>query len=241
MSKQIGTILGILTIFLGLGAIVLLENKTLTITEVVKPAEAPVEPAKPTETPESPLIAQITAETKIKVGQLLVLQAGPAEADNFAWKVMPETKNFLVIDNGKRACFSAETPGIYVFILATTKNGIVDVQMHAVQVGDSQVVGVQGWLAKVADYPGKREDQLKLAQSFSSVAALITSGVINSPEDISAATKKSNQDALGDNYAKWEPFFVALRDELNALAAAGKLTDGASHATKWREIAVALQ
>jgi len=206
---------------------------------------APVTPAEPA-TPVDPDSAHVhvVAPPTIRVGELAVIDVSASQADSFIWKVKPETKNFMVIDGGRRAVFSAEAPGEYLFFISAAKDGTVDSQIHTIQVGKGSVtptatIGskVPAWVEKVQS-PGKRDEALRLAQSFSSVAAMVTP--TTQPADIVAMTVKSNRDALGSNIKAWEPFLIELQKELEASAANGSLSDANSHIAAWRSISQSL-
>lgn len=193
----------------------------------------------------------IKAPAQAKVGQLVVLNVADSDAASFTWKVEPSTNNFLVIENGKQAVFSSEVGGDYLFIVGGGgHDGSVDVKTHLIHViGPDGPVGpdVNTFAAKVAQWcepvesPTKRDDALKLSQSFLSVSAIISSGVVTTPADMVEATKKSNQDALGDKVDNWVPFLQQLQAELKAQAEAGKLPDPAAHAAAWKAIGEALR
>jgi len=187
----------------------------------------------------------LKAPDKVKVGQLVTLDVSASTANTYSWKVIPPTENFRVIEGGKEAVFSSQTGGDYVFVIAVAKDDTVDVHVHTIKVtggqpqpGDDLVTKVASWCEKV-ESPTKRDDALKLAQSFSSVSAVISETM--TPADIVEATKKSNRDALGDNVEQWVPFLEGLQAELKTLAEAGKLEDTAAHAAMWRSIADGLK
>lgn len=188
----------------------------------------------------------IKAPAKVKAGELVVISVETSNATSFSWKVVPETNNFLVIEDGRRAVFSAGADGQFMFIVAAAKGDTVDVKTHIVTVVGAPAPGpasdlnakVASWCAKV-ESPSKRDEAVKLAQSFLSVSAVISTGM--SPADIVEATKKANADALGDNINNWLPFLEGLQAELKSQATAGQLADGAAHAKAWRAIGEALK
>lgn len=187
---------------------------------------------------------QITAPETIRVGELAVLDVSASNADSIVWKVRPETSNFKVFDAGRVAVFSAEAPGEYLFFVSAAKGGTVDSKIHTIKVGQGAApvkpdlgVKVPAWINKV-ESPGKRDEAIRLAQSFSSVAAMVTP--TTSAADIVSMTVKSNRDALGSNIKAWEPFLMELQAELEASAANGSLSDGNSHVEAWRAISQAL-
>ena len=187
----------------------------------------------------------LKAPIKARVGELVVLDVTDSNADSFKWELRTKTKNFLVIDGGRRAIFTAEAGGEYVFVVACAKGGSVDVVIHAIVVtGDpadpAADIGakVKEWCDKVVS-DTKRDDAMKLAQSFSSVSAVISDDM--TPDAIVEATKKSNRVALGKNLDAWIPFFDGLGDELRALGSAGKLPDSEAHRAVWEKIGEALK
>lgn len=186
----------------------------------------------------------VEASTTIKVGELAIIDVSKSNADSIVWKVKPETKNFKVFDNGRVAVFSSEAEGEYLFFISGAKAGTVDGEIVVITVGKGSVplpvsvsTKVPTWLAKVAS-PSKRDEAIRLAQSFSSVASMATSST--PPGDIVAMTVKSNRDALGNSIKAWEPFLLDLQAELEARAAAGALSTADAHVALWREISQAL-
>lgn len=186
----------------------------------------------------------LKAPDKAKVGQLVVLDVSDSIATSFRWELRTKTTNFLVIDGGKRAVFTAEVGGEYTFVIAVAKGDTVDVAIHTVKVTggapsltDDLPTRVASWCEAVQS-PTKRDEAMKLAQSFSSISAIITPAM--TPEDIIQATKDSNRDALGENLKHWTPFLDGLGAEMTKLSAAGQLNDADSHKKVWKAIAEAL-
>lgn len=194
-------------------------------------------------------LVALKAPDKAKVGELVVLDVSASQANSFRWQIQQKTKNFLVIEDGRRAVFSAEVAGDYTFVIAAAKGDTVDVLVHTIKIAgvappgpptptDDISTKIATWCEPIQSAT-KRDDAIKLAQSFSSVAAVITDAT--TPADIVEATKQSNRDALGANLKSWEPFLVALQAELKAAVAAGTLTDTTSHKEMWKTIADGLK
>lgn len=200
----------------------------------------------------------IEAPAHIDVGQLATIDVSKSQAVSFSWKVVPETKNFRVIDNGRQAVFSG-TAGEYLFIVAAALGDTVDVKTHKITIGEGGpapgpepgpepeptptndlALKVAQWAATVQS-PTPRDDAMKLGQSFQSVASTISAGVLTEPAAILAATKNSNQSALGNHAAAWNPFMQSLNAELQMRASAGQLPDAEAHAVAWRSIGKGLQ
>lgn len=205
-------------------------------------AQAPA----PTPTP-SIEVAQVVLKMpeKAKVGELVIIDASDSVASQFVWRIGPETKDFLVIENGKRLVFSARASGEFNFTVAVAYKDTVDVQIRKLVITgvpsptDDISSKVAQWCSLVQSNDTKAEAK-RLANSFESIAAFAASGVLDSPAAVLAATKKANQDALGDDAGAWTPFFEQLKTELISLAEAGKLPDTQAHAAAWRAIAEGL-
>lgn len=204
-----------------------------------KPAPAP-----------APLSAavEISAPAQAAVGELVVLSVEDSDASSFSWQVVPPTKHFMVIDDGRRAVFSAPNPGDYLFIVGAAKADSVDLKTHKLTVGapvPSPTPAPLGDLsAKVSAIAistklGK-PDAVVISSSFENVAAAVSAGAMTDPADIVQATKKAVQASLGPNVPAATPFLQGLQAELKSQADAGKLPDAAAHAQAWREIAAAL-
>lgn len=200
-------------------------------------------------------LVKLNAPTEARVGELVVLDVSASDVESFEFKVIPETKNFIVDTNDKRAVFSSETPGEYLFIVAGAKDGKVSVVTHKIIVAGGTVTPgtpviatldsqVKTWADPVVSAT-KRDEALKLAQSFTSVASIVeqsvASGQLMSIDDIVAATVTSNKAALGTSLDAWAPFRTGLSAYLKSRADAGELSDMASHVATWKAIAVALE
>lgn len=198
---------------------------------------------------DDPKVAKLVIKgpTKVKAGDLVVISVEESRAASFKWKVLPSTDNFLVIDQGKRVVFSSGVGGEFKFIVACSLGDTCDVAVHTVTVVGGKPSVVNDLDSKIARWCESvqsdtlRDDVLKLAQSFSSVAMVMDGGTLTTPKEIVDATRNSNRDALGDKSDAWEPFKEQLRDELTRMAAAGQLKDTQSHIRVWRAIAAALR
>lgn len=183
----------------------------------------------------------LKAPNKARLGELVVLDVTESNATSFKWRLHQKTKNFLVIDGGKRAVFSAEAGGTYTFVIAGAKNDSVDVKIHTIRVDGGPAEPSDDIAAKISSWsepvnsPTKKDDAVRLAKSFMTVAGDIKADT--TPAEIVEATKKSNRVALGDNLKYWEPFLIELQKELQVAAQAGKLPDAMAHADMWQKIA----
>jgi len=213
-------------------------------SEFVAITQEPVDVVVPVE-----VVAKLVVEgpTKARLGQLVVISVENSDAKSFKWLTMPSTDNFLVIEDGRRIVFSSETGGEYKFVVACSLGDTCDVTVHTVKITGTPVTPVDSLASRIALYcgqvksPTKRDDCLKLAQSFASVAMVVDGGSFTTPVEIVKATFNSNQEALGDRLDDWLPFREGLSKELKQLADAGKLTDTPSHVTVWKSIASALR
>lgn len=196
------------------------------------------------------------------VGELIRFDVSSSIAESFKWILVPESVDFEVYDNGKRAVFSARKPGEYMFVVACAFKSTVDVTTHVVTIegvvpDDPDDPGDPDWPTVVDpgdDAPlqarvsywcsqAKRPpaEALALADSFESVAAMTVAGVYTTPEEIIQATSAANREALGTKLQQWVPVMRQLQDEFQQMAQDGELVTPEQHAETWREVAAHLQ
>lgn len=197
-----------------------------------------ISPSYANEITQAPIELSLKAPQEVSPGDLVVLSVEESNATSFEWIVLPSTSNFLVIDAGRRAVFSA-TEGEFIFIIAAAKEDQVQVIHHKVSITGpvNGIASVIFALCEQVDPP--RDDVVRLAQSFLSVASAMEQGTWT-PVEIAKATKISNQAALGQSAEDWTPFAKGLATKLGQMAAEGELQTTADHITLWKEIAAAL-
>jgi hypothetical protein len=175
----------------------------------------------------------VKAVSTARVGQLVLLDASESRVDSFKWQVTPTTPNFMVIDCGRRAFFSGESPGTYTFWVAGALDKTVDLQSFSVVVGESPLkTKLREWWALV---PNKQATRT-VAATFLSVSQQINAGLLKTPDDVIRATAAGNRGIVG-----WESFGEALRQYLNEESKAGRLSDMPSHAALWFQIGTILE
>lgn len=219
------------------------------------------------------VVTQPTAEAKIvidapktgAVGELIRLDVTGSTAESFKWLLVPQSVDFEFYDGGKKAVFSARTPGSYMFIIACASGGTVDVVTHVVAIGDG---GVSPPTPPTPPTPPNPDDPIipvplsdlqsriikwctdsklpkleasKLAASFSSVASTIAAGVNTTPEQIVAATGEANRAALGTSIEAWIPVLKNIQGDLKKESEAGNLQTAQQHQDMWTAIAKALE
>jgi hypothetical protein len=196
----------------------------------------------------------VNAQELAEVGELVRFDVSNSVAESFKWLLVPESVDFEVYDEGKRAVFSARRSGEYMFIVACAYQGTVDVTMHVVTIEgdnplppnpDTPVVPkpnegslfidwIPYWCSQAQCL---KYETLQVAGSFEGVAAQISAGVLIDVESIIEATANANRQALGDSLVLWLPVLREIQTELKSRAEAGTLTTLEQHATVWREIA----
>lgn len=200
----------------------------------------------------------IIAPTEVKIGELVILDVSQSIANEFEWMIVPETDDFLIIDDGRRAVFSSGVAGEFMFIIAGAVGDSVDVKRHVVRVvgntpppepvdpidPDDPVSAlsekVGSWCGKIQS-PTRTSDATKIAAAFESIAAQIDAGTLTEPHKIVLATSKANREALGDQLQAWIPFLRSLQAELEQQADDGLLVTPAQHSVTWKEIAKGLR
>lgn len=169
-----------------------------------------------------------------KIGELIILDASASEAESFIWRVIPDTSNFQIIEDGKRAFFTSSKPGLYLFVVAAAKSGDVDCVVHEIQIlGDPTVEDeftllVKSWL------PKKLDRQLLQALSRSFTASC-------EAEDVPTLVKQTsvaNQAVLGKNLEAYKPFLVKFSEYLKENYQNATLEE---HKVLWLKIAETLK
>lgn len=185
----------------------------------------------------------LNAPSTARVGELVRLDASESSADSFKWLLVPESVDFEVYAEGRKAVFSARQSGEYLFIVAVARKGTVDVVTWLLRVigppeqpqpGDSISEHVVYWLwnLQVSD-----ESKVKLADNFERIAEM----GLGEPQEWIYETSRSNRDVLGDEITAWKPFLQKIGAELERLANEGQLTTPEEHTAVWRQIADGLR
>lgn len=191
----------------------------------------------------------LKAPDSCEIGELVRLDLRESNVDGIIWKVLPETADFEIIDEGRRALFSSRVPGTYTFLIAGAKGGTPYLIYHSLPVNGgvgpspgplpavSLEVKVSGWVKKVADYPARKQHLAGMAGVFKKMAEAPDVKV----EQILEATALANTAVLGADLQKWVPFLDELGKELDAMVAAKTLTTREQYKAAWLEIATALE
>lgn len=185
----------------------------------------------------------LNAPSTARVGELVRLDASESTADSFKWVLVPESVDFEVYAEGRKAVFSARDKGKFQFVIAVAKNGTVDVIVHTVRIigppdEPSDVRDVEGhvalWLWKVQ---ASDEEKAALADAFDDVAQRKP----GEAHEWIYETKRAVEDALGDAKPRWDAFLKQLGGYMQQLGEAGLMIEPDEHAQIWREIAQALR
>lgn len=200
--------------------------------------------------PDAPNVV-INAPVVVKVGDMIVVDVSESNGAGFDWKVVPEPPDMRIFNDGKIMCAATgPSPIEYLFIVSCALDGKSNVKTHVVKVeantpiipdqpGQRVAEKVAEWCADI-ESPTKRDDAMKLAQAFASLATVIEGGAFDTPDEVVAATKAATRDALGDNLEVWVPLLNGLTTELKAMAQVGLLQDTESHAPVWSAVAEGL-
>lgn len=195
----------------------------------------------------------IKAPDKVKVGDMIIIDLSESLGGGFDYEVEPTPPGLRTFDDGKViVCGTGDKNVTYTFMISCALGGDSDIAVHKVKVtgakapgppadpGENIVEKVKDWASDV-DSPTKRDDAIKLAQSFASVAIVIEQDQFSSPAELVQATATSNRDALGENLSHWTPLLDSLMQELKAAAQIGKLQDVKDHARIWKDVAKGLR
>lgn len=193
----------------------------------------------------------IDAPKAVQVGDMIVVDVSGSIGGGFDWEVIPAPPSVRLFNDGKVMCAATgPTSGEYLFIISCARDGQSNVKTHVVTVlGNGPVVPdkpgvniaskVLVWCSGV-ESPTPRDDAMKLAQAFASMATVIEGGAFENPAELVVATKAATKDALGDNLKHWVPLLDGLMNELKTMAQAGMLQDISAHAPVWKAVAQGL-
>ena len=206
-------------------------------------------------------VARIDGPPAVRVGDMVILDASHSlGALTYTWRLEPAVHGLIIFDNGKRIAFSNASPGVYLFILAVGGEGSApSIAVHTVELGQPEMAVVQeapsaqvsvpqrdipaevaSWL-NLVESPNRNAEARVLAGSFRQVVALIRTGVIRSPDDISAHTGELAKGALGDAIVYWAPWFSQLTMLLDELKSQGILESLDHYENAWLNVARVLE
>jgi hypothetical protein len=198
------------------------------------------QPSTPAGPSENAAKIVLNAPSTAKIGELVRLDASASTASSFKWLTNPESKDFEVYADGRKAVFSARKAGLYQFTLAVSLKDTVDVITFTIKVegpiappaSDSLEEWIPYWMAEM-ELPAAEKEAL--AVSFEQIALKMT--VLATPEAIIKATAEANRAALGANLPAWIPLLQKIQVSLDKLAKSGKMTTPQQHAEVWAAIA----
>lgn len=188
----------------------------------------------------------LSAPAVCDTGVLVRLGICDSDVEGVKWKVLPETPNFEVIEQGRRAFFSSPDPGSYLFIVAGAKGGQAFLVHHTLIVeGDEPGPGpktmsltprVRQLVARIPDYPKKRDHMVAVADVFTKMAESD-----ESIEKIQEATALSTTAVLGSDFEKWRSILDKLGALLDGYTEKGLLVTRDQYSEAWLQIAKGLQ
>lgn len=190
----------------------------------------------------------LRAQDEAEVGELVRLDASESEVDGITWQILPDTSDFEVIEDGRRAFFSAreESAGkSFLIIVAGAKGGTPYLKHHTLKIKgepappkpETVASKVKRWAASVEDYAGKAEHAKALAGVFRKLAEADDVTV----DDMLDATATANTAVLGADLDKWLPLLEPLGEELDTLTEAGELNSRGDYKEVWLLIAEGIE
>jgi len=191
----------------------------------------------------------LVAPTVAEIGELVRLDLRGSKAVGVKWKVVPETTDLEIIDDGKRGLFSSRVPGTYTFIIAGARADMASLIHHEIVIAGGQPAPGPGpapvvpldqkivaWSKTVKDYPNKKTHAAALASVFKKMA----DAPDIKPEQILESTALANSAVLGGDLDKWVPFLDEMGKELDARVAAKTLETREQYRDAWLQIAAGL-
>lgn len=182
----------------------------------------------------------VDIQDECEVGELVRMSAD-GSVDGIRWEIKPDSPDFEVIGDGRRAFFSGRTPGEFLIIVAGAKGG--QPFLHY------QTLTVRGDPTPVSELTGKIYTALKkLPKDVNKAKVKQVAGVFrkmansDTPvEKMLEATALANSAVIGDDIESWVPFLEDLGTELDSLVEAKKLDTRDQYKSAWLEIAGALE
>lgn len=185
----------------------------------------------------------LTAPIECEVGELVRFDARESNVDALVWSIIPASDDFEMVDENRRAFFSARSPGEYLILIAGAKNGKAFLLHQTLTVTgkaipDSELsTDIGKWLNTVPDFPAKKAQTLAMASVFRKLAKSDTD-----LDTMLEATALANSAVIGEAYIEnWIPFLESLGKELDRLDESHQLANREAYRMKWLEIASALE
>jgi hypothetical protein len=199
------------------------------ITPAVQAQEVEVEP-----------VFKVSIQDECEVGELVRMTA-EGDVEGIRWEIKPATPDFEVIEDGRRALFSARQGGEFLIIVAAAKDGKPFLYYQTLTVDGGVQTPVSDLSRKVATWLKrlpKDTPKAKIRQVAGVFRKLANSDT--AVEKMLEATALANSAVIGDDLDKWVPFLDGLGNELDAMVDAGNLKTREQYRSTWLEIAAAL-
>jgi hypothetical protein len=187
----------------------------------------------------------LDAPDTVCVGELVVFDVSQSDAANIRWEIDPPTPDFLVIDGGDRAVFSARATGEFRLVIAAARGNSVDVLTRTISVSGPPVTPTADdpltmWIPFWNSSYNLPEDECyALADGFDAIAD--RAGELSGPAEWIEATATSNRTVLGDSIGNWKPLLNKISEVLLDNAKSGALATPEDHEKMWREVAKGLR
>ncbi len=243
--KTIGAII-VSSLIIGLMSFFYVSDSTQPIMQMVAKVKA-----QNVTTSKSQAAVKIKAVDKIKIGGMIIIDLSTSIGEGFDYVVEPTPPDLRTFNGGKLiVCGTGDKNITYIFMISCALGGDSDIAVHKIKVtgappadvkpGEALIQKVHRW-AEYITSPSKRDDALKLAQSFASMAVIIEQDTFGTVSELAEASRISNRDALNGHIDNWTPFLESIRDELKRMSKSGKLPDVKSHARVWKDISQGLK
>jgi hypothetical protein len=177
----------------------------------------------------------------VQVGELVRVDLRDSDLTGIDIDILPSSKDFEIIDGGKRAYFSSRVGGEYLVLIAGAKEGSaalgyfrIIVKCKSAPTPATQEVArlCEDWIALVEEYEGKNEHIAAVAGVFRKLADKQDVKVENMLE----ATAVANSAILGDSLDRWLPFFDKLGGQLDEYGKQGKIKSRDDYRQTWLAI-----
>jgi hypothetical protein len=180
--------------------------------------------------PSEPFSGKVDAVHQAKVGELLVIEASPA--DSYKWTVLSScpSENYYLVDN--KLIFSAPEAGEYVFVCAMAKGSKVELITHKIVV-DPYSPSIRPLISKWLPSNYDKSVAKRLSAALKEASSKATT-----VEELISKSAEANRTALADDLEDWKPFLQNMASYCQENLQGKSL---AEHVAFWNEVAVALE
>lgn len=212
--------------------------------------------------------AVIMGPTGCAPGDLCIFDATESVGSGYSWIVIPDTKNKIIVDGGKRLILSGRKLSKFYIVLAVAdEKGAVSQVQHTIEITDDSnpqpgpepkppapnptppnpSPNLTGFAKQVHDWillhvdESDRVKALALSKTYRSVASAIAAGTLRLPSDILETVREKNTIIYGEEPKSWREWDKRLTAELKERNQNGSLRHPDDFRKVYLEVAKGLE